>query len=304
MRFVAIIASLALAAACSPEQGANSAANSSPQSARPSDGSEGVPGYLSDVVTTLLSYDPDTLLLELADSTGSIRSWSGTPPSTRILVVQLTWDSFIAALSVTPGSRSTLDGMLIFPIEPTSKWSFEAKLRLPAHDPIVLVPVQRRDDGTYQTDIFADQAYQEFRVLPFAPPRRVSGNLGDAPMVSWDIDGDGAVTAARDGQIVLRYLSGQTGSMLTSGLDLFGALRNNAESLETYLNASDAQYMLDVDADGELSAERDGYLLLRHLAGFSDDELMRFMTNAAATRADALSVVQHIRRFLPTPIAE
>ena len=73
------------------------------------------------------------------------------------------------------------------------------------------------------------------------------GDLASAMLIDrhWDIDGDGAVTAARDGIILLRALLGFKGATVTQSVNLTGATRGAwmaptaataSNSIRLYLN--------------------------------------------------------------------
>ena len=47
--------------------------------------------------------------------------------------------------------------------------------------------------------------------------------VGAVTLCDLDIDGDGSVTVARDGTLLLRYLMGFRGTALTDGLDIADA---------------------------------------------------------------------------------
>ncbi|OIO67278.1 MAG: hypothetical protein CO186_09150 [Zetaproteobacteria bacterium CG_4_9_14_3_um_filter_49_83] len=92
-----------------------------------------------------------------------------------------------------------------------------------------------------------------------------TGVVLDLATGSMDIDGDGMVLAATDGQLMLRYLFGVSGQDLLTGINSIGAIRTTPVQIETYLR--DNKAMLDVDDNGKADALSDGIIILRYLTG-------------------------------------
>ena len=80
-----------------------------------------------------------------------------------------------------------------------------------------------------------------------------------------DIDGDGQVLAATDGQLMVRWMFGARGAELITGAVAVVATRTTAAAIEAYI--TDNQAMLDVDGNGTADALTDGILVLRYLNG-------------------------------------
>lgn len=97
-------------------------------------------------------------------------------------------------------------------------------------------------------------------------------------------DANGALAAASDGQLIVRYLLGLRGTALTDGAVGSNPGRSNAE-IETYLADLLAQGKLDADGDGQTLAMTDGLLILRAMLGLSGDALTAGAVNAAHPNA-------------------
>lgn len=95
--------------------------------------------------------------------------------------------------------------------------------------------------------------------------------VGAAALCDLDVDGDGAMTVARDGALLLRYLMGFRGAALTGGLGLSDA--NAAQAIGDYVGSA-----VQFDVFGRPSsaplATTDGLVLLRLMLGMSDDALL------------------------------
>ena len=115
---------------------------------------------------------------------------------------------------------------------------------------------------------------------------------------SYDVDGNGSVTALTDGLLILRFLFGLTGTSLTNGALGAGATRTDPADIVAYLQCL-ASTMLDVDANGSLSALTDGLLILRRLFGLSGTTLTNAVLGAGATRTDPTDIAAFIAQFVP-----
>ncbi len=99
---------------------------------------------------------------------------------------------------------------------------------------------------------------------------------------SLDIDGDGAVSPATDGQLILRHLFGFSGQTLIAAAVGPDAVRDTA-AIEGHLGA--LGLALDVDGDGKADALTDGVLILRYLLGRTGADLVGGAVSSQATRA-------------------
>jgi len=99
---------------------------------------------------------------------------------------------------------------------------------------------------------------------------------------SLDIDGNGVTDAFTDGFLLLRYEFGFRGNALIDGAIGSGAMRPNAASIEAYLEGAGTQ--LDFDGNGSIEALKDGIMALRHLFGFTGNDLVNGLLGSDATR--------------------
>lgn len=88
-----------------------------------------------------------------------------------------------------------------------------------------------------------------------------------------DIDGDGQVSAARDGELILRYLAGFTDNSLTQGIETAGATRTTPDALSAYMAAQVGNYSL-YGPTVVPTATREGLILLRLMRGAPDAGLL------------------------------
>jgi uncharacterized protein YfaP (DUF2135 family) len=89
-----------------------------------------------------------------------------------------------------------------------------------------------------------------------------------------DVDGNGRLDALTDGIVLLRYLFGFTGTALTGNAIGTGATRTSAADIKLFLEQSDCIGLLDIDQSGRSDALTDGIVLVRHLFGFTGDDLV------------------------------
>jgi hypothetical protein len=113
---------------------------------------------------------------------------------------------------------------------------------------------------------------------------------------TYDVDGNGSVTALTDGLLILRFLFGFTGSSLTTGAIGPGATRTTSAQIVAYLTCV-APAMLDVDGNNVFGALTDGLLILRHLFGFTGSSLTTGAIGANATRTDATALATFMNQF-------
>lgn len=112
-----------------------------------------------------------------------------------------------------------------------------------------------------------------------------------------DVDGNASYGALTDGVLVVRYLFGFSGSQLTNGAIGGGATRSDPAAIIEYLNGCSA--MLDVDGNGSNGALTDGVLIVRHMFGFTGDQLINGAIGGGATRTDAASIMSYIDGYMP-----
>lgn len=95
--------------------------------------------------------------------------------------------------------------------------------------------------------------------------------VGAAALCDLDVDGDGAMTVARDGALLLRYLMGFRGDALTAGLGVTDA--NAAQAIADYVGSA-VQFDVFGRSSSTPLATTDGLVLLRLMLGMADDVLM------------------------------
>ena len=106
---------------------------------------------------------------------------------------------------------------------------------------------------------------------------------------SADIDGSGLADALTDGVLVLRFLFGFTGSVLTGGDAVDpGCTRCLPEIIEDVLAALEP--LFDVDGNGVTTPLTDGVLLLRYLLGIRGDDLIAGAVGPGCTRCLATQI--------------
>ncbi|MBI1375834.1 MAG: hypothetical protein GC159_24255, partial [Phycisphaera sp.] len=112
-----------------------------------------------------------------------------------------------------------------------------------------------------------------------------------------DVDGNGAAQPLTDGILIIRYLAGFTGTVLTSGAIGGGATRTDPTEIHDYLDASAS--VLDVDGDGAVQPLTDGILIIRYLAGFTDTVLTGGALGGTATRTDPAAIIAYLDALQP-----
>jgi hypothetical protein len=115
---------------------------------------------------------------------------------------------------------------------------------------------------------------------------------------SYDVDGNGEVTALTDGLIILRFFFGFSGPALVSTALGAGATRTDPAAIAAFLSCL-ATTMLDVDDNGSVAALSDALMLLRYLFGFTGDALTSGALAGGAMRTDPAAVATFLDQFLP-----
>lgn len=118
----------------------------------------------------------------------------------------------------------------------------------------------------------------------------------DILKATWDFDGNGQADALTDGLMMLRYLFGLRGDLVT----------NSAMSPESPLSSDEivseieaAMAVIDIDADSNQNALTDGLLLLRYLFGLRDDSLTSGAVGPDATRSSNSGIENYLESHMP-----
>ena len=121
----------------------------------------------------------------------------------------------------------------------------------------------------------------------------------DEELVSLDPDGDGTQAPLTDGILFMRYLAGFTGDSLVAEAVSMEGIRTESEDITAWLSFHHDTF-LDVDGNGISGPLTDGILLIRYLAGFRGDSLVRGVidsTTNTATRTTSEDVTEFLDQF-------
>ena len=113
---------------------------------------------------------------------------------------------------------------------------------------------------------------------------------------TWDFDGNGQADALSDGLMMLRYLFGLRGELVTN---LAMSPESPLSSEEVVAEIEAAMDVADIDADGQLNALTDGLLLLRYLFGLRDDILTNGAVGPDATRSSNTDIQNYLESHMP-----
>jgi len=114
---------------------------------------------------------------------------------------------------------------------------------------------------------------------------------GPASLPSLNIDLDDTVAPQTDGLLLLRYLFGVTGQLLTTEvlgpgwIETIPAITQRLDSLRP---------LLDVDGNGETDALTDGTILLRYMQGLRGDAMVAGALGANATRTTGPAIEAYL----------
>jgi hypothetical protein len=122
-----------------------------------------------------------------------------------------------------------------------------------------------------------------------------------APYDLLDVDLNGQASALQDGIMLVRHLSGVTGTDLTAGAIGANAHRTTPANLTSYLGQAMTS-MLDVDANGQASALQDGIILVRFLSGVRGADLTAGALGAGAHRTDPTAIAAFLQSYYPVAV--
>lgn len=158
----------------------------------------------------------------------------------------------------------------------------------------VAAPDQNLGGNGYRFSTWSDAGARAHTYSAPASASSVTAELVPGAFVpSLDIDNDGNFDATTDGVLLLRYLLGMRGSVLTTGAIGVNAERN-ATAIASYIallgNA------LDVDGDASVKATTDGLLVLRYLLNLRGAALI---SGVKATATGATTIEANLQALLP-----
>ena len=112
--------------------------------------------------------------------------------------------------------------------------------------------------------------------------------------VSLDINQDGKIEDAMDGELALRYLFGIRGPALTESV----APEADPDQIAEWLDSVRME-MLDVDGNSVADALTDGLLIRRYLSGLTGHEFVQDAVAWDATRHEPESIEEFLGSFVP-----
>jgi Bacterial Ig-like domain (group 3)/Galactose oxidase, central domain len=112
-----------------------------------------------------------------------------------------------------------------------------------------------------------------------------------------DIDANGVVDAATDGQLIRRFMSRVHDRALTQSVLGSNPQRTASDEIEDRLNSMTP--LLDVDQNGRADAMTDGVVILRFLLGFRNDALTQNAIGVGARRTDPTEISTHLQSMMP-----
>jgi hypothetical protein len=116
---------------------------------------------------------------------------------------------------------------------------------------------------------------------------------------NWDFDGNGTADALSDGLLLVRYAFGLRGDKLVVDSVVGDGSTLTAQEIEA--NIVDAQEIADIDGDGSVDALSDGLLLLRHLFGITNNDLVKGVVHPNGSRQTAEEITSYMNGFMPQP---
>jgi uncharacterized repeat protein (TIGR02543 family) len=112
-----------------------------------------------------------------------------------------------------------------------------------------------------------------------------------------DVDANGGVDAATDGQLIWRFLSRVHDGALTQSALGANPQRASPGAIEERLSRMSP--LLDVDLNGRADAATDGVMILRFLLGFRSNALTQNVMGQGARRTDATEIATHLQSLMP-----
>lgn len=107
-----------------------------------------------------------------------------------------------------------------------------------------------------------------------------------------DVDRDSTLDALTDGSLIVRYLLGYRDAALTRGAVDTQSVRTDPAQIAQHLQGN--LTLLDIDGDGETTAQTDGQLILRYLTGLEGAALTDEVTGAGAARTTPEEILDYL----------
>jgi hypothetical protein len=162
---------------------------------------------------------------------------------------------------------------------------------------------------------FVDPGIGDYRLLEQSPiidrgcviPGINTGFSGDAPDIGYsefplepvlDIDDNGLVDALTDGILLIRYLFGFGGNILTDGAVDTNGNRVTPIEVEAYLAQQEATGILDIDLNSQSDSLSDGVLVARYLFGFRGQTLVERAADPNGGRSTASAIESYISELV------
>lgn len=239
-------------------------------------------GMTRQVAVTIVDNDSAGVLVTATDGSTLVSEDATSDILTVVLAARPQFDVVIS-VSSSDGTEVLADvSSLSFTVD---NWD------VPQQVTVTGVNDNLRDGDQSAEVLFSVVASQD---AAFADLTDVSISVTNADNVEFtlDVDDDSQGLALTDGVLVLRFLSGFSGTALTSGaVNTTGGNRIDSGEISTWLDGHQDTF-LDVDGDGVSRALTDGILMLRYLAGFRGSSLISGAVNPVGQRTSAAQIVE------------
>lgn len=114
-----------------------------------------------------------------------------------------------------------------------------------------------------------------------------------------DIDGNGSIQANKDGFLLMRYLYNVRGENLIAGAIGTGSARITAPEIEAYIALGIADQIVDIDSNGSIQANKDGFLVMRYFYNVRGENLIAGSVGSGAVRTAAAEIEDYIFSLYP-----
>lgn len=236
-----------------------------------------------------------TITVEVADNETAGFEISETDGVTQVDELGLT-DSFNVVLSAQP------IGNVTFKVAPKSTTEFGIDLEQLTFTssnwniPQTIVVTGSPDaiqDGDQTTDITLFVVTETSDVSFHGVSDSISVSTIDTDMPSLDPDADGEKSALGDGLLILRRLAGFSDDALIDGVLGTNARRTDADAIESFVDAM-KEGSLDPDGDGFSHALTDGAIVLRYLADFRGESLIKAVVSGDGIRKTPEAITAYL----------